>query len=126
MMGSLYMGNKVLVKPDLRTALPLEQFIRLLHECGLPKEDLSLMQCDGPVTEKILKRGNVKQTLFTGSSKIAEHLSKQLAGKIRIEDAGFDWKILGPDVPKDQKMIDYIAWQADMDAYGHTGQKCSA
>lgn len=84
------------------------------------------MQCDGPVTEKILKRGNVKQTLFTGSSKIAEHLSKQLAGKIRIEDAGFDWKILGPDVPKDQKMIDYIAWQADMDAYGHTGQKCSA
>lgn len=43
MMGALYMGNKVLVKPDLRTALPLEQFVRLLHECGLPKEDLSLM-----------------------------------------------------------------------------------
>jgi len=33
-----------------------------------------------------------------------------LKGKVRIEDAGFDWKILGPDVPKDQKIIDYVAW----------------
>lgn len=32
---------------------------------------------------------------------------------MRIEDAGFDWKILGPDVPKDQSQIDYVAWQSD-------------
>jgi 1-pyrroline-5-carboxylate dehydrogenase len=50
--------------------------------------------------EKILKQAPVNQTLFTGSSNIAEHLVKQLKGKVRIEDAGFDWKILGPDVPK--------------------------
>ena len=51
---------------------------------------------------------------------------KSLNGKVRIEDAGFDWKILGPDVPKDKKLIEYIAWQSDQDAYAHTGQKCSA
>ncbi|CDW82503.1 probable aldehyde dehydrogenase-like [Stylonychia lemnae] len=126
MMGALYMGNKVLVKPDVKTALPLEQFIRLLHHCGLPKTDLSLIYSNGPVMEKILQQGNVRQTLFTGSSKIAEQLSKNLRGKVRIEDAGFDWKILGPDVPKSQQEIDYVAWQCDQDAYGHTGQKCSA
>lgn len=93
------MGNKVLVKPDIKTAMPLEQFIRLLHYCGLPKTDLSLIYSDGPVMEKILKQAPVNQTLFTGSSNIAEHLVKQLKGKVRIEDAGFDWKILGPDVP---------------------------
>ncbi len=60
--------------------------------------------------EQILKKGPVNQTLFTGSSHIAEHLTKVLKGKIRLEDAGYDWKILGPDVPKDQQMIDYIAW----------------
>lgn len=27
-------------------------------------------------------------------------------GKIKIEDAGFDWKILGPDVIE----IDYVAY----------------
>ena len=52
------------------------------------------------VTETILKRTPMRQTLFTGSSNIAEHLAKVLNGKIRIEDAGFDWKVLGPDVPK--------------------------
>jgi len=45
MMGALFMGNKVLVKPDIKTALPLEQFIRLLHFCGLPASDLSFIYC---------------------------------------------------------------------------------
>ena len=45
-------------------------------------------------------------TLFTGSSKIANRLSEKLKGKIKIEDAGFDWKILGPDVND----FDYVAW----------------
>ena len=39
-----------------------------------------------------------------------------------LEDAGFDWKILGPDVTK----VDYMAWQSDLDAYAATKQKCSA
>ena len=60
-----------------------------------------MLYSDGPACEYILKKANVKQTLFTGSSNVAEHLMKQLNGKVRIEDAGFDWKILGPDVPKD-------------------------
>ncbi|CAI7807424.1 unnamed protein product [Closterium sp. NIES-53] len=37
-------------------------------------------------------------TQFTGSARIAEILAKDLRGKVKLEDAGFDWKILGPDV----------------------------
>lgn len=87
------------------------------------------------------------------SSRVAELLAEKLRGKIKIEDAGFDWKILGPDVsgaccgccrspcvcgvlvrctstalppvcvPAD---ADYVAWQCDQDAYACSGQKCSA
>lgn len=39
-----------------------------------------------------------------------------------LEDAGFDWKILGPDVGD----LDYVAWVSDQDAYACSGQKCSA
>ena len=46
------------------------------------------------------------------------------SGKIKIEDAGFDWKVLGPDVDKSQ--LDYVAWVCDQDAYAFSGQKCSA
>ncbi len=59
---------------------------------------------------------------FTGSSQVAEHLSRLTHGKVRIEDAGFDWKVLCPDV----KDFDYVCWQSDQDAYASSGQKCSA
>ena len=43
-------------------------------------------------------QANPRMTLFTGSSKVAEKLAEDLKGRIKLEDAGFDWKILGPDV----------------------------
>lgn len=45
-----------------------------------------------------------------------------MEGRIKLEDAGFDWKILGPDVAE----LEYVAWQCDQDAYAFSGQKCSA
>lgn len=67
--------------------------------CGLPATDVDMMFGNGPATELVLTQGNFRNTQFTGSSKIANHLCKVLNGRIRIEDAGFDWKILGPDLP---------------------------
>ncbi|GIS76524.1 MAG: hypothetical protein CM1200mP12_22430 [Gammaproteobacteria bacterium] len=55
---------------------------------------------------------------------MANQLAIDSKGKIRIEDAGFDWKILGPDY--DSEWSEYVAWQSDQDAYNASGQKCSA
>lgn len=82
---------------------------------------MDFLYADGPIMEKILTKGNVRNTLFTGSSHIGEHLAKKLSGKIKLEDGGYDWKIMGPDVPKKQSQIDYVAWQCDQDAYAHSG-----
>lgn len=43
-------------------------------------------------------------TLFTGSSRVAEKLAVDLKGCVKLEDAGFDWKILGPDVQEVAKV----------------------
>ena len=93
------MGNKVLIKPDIRVAFPMEQFIRYLHYCGLPKEDVDFLYDRGEVMEHILLKTPMRMTQFTGSSKVADHLCKKLGGKVKVEDAGYDWKVLGPDVP---------------------------
>jgi 1-pyrroline-5-carboxylate dehydrogenase len=61
---------------------------------------------------------------FTGSSGVAERTSKIMNGAVRLEDAGFDWKVIGPDFQPD--WLDYVAWQCDEDAYNASGQKCSA
>lgn len=37
-MGALYMGNKPIVKVDSKVSVVFEEFVRLLHACGLPKE----------------------------------------------------------------------------------------
>ena len=60
--------------------------------------------------------------LFTGSSRDAEKLVVDLKGRLKLEDVGFDWKIIGLDVEE----VDYVAWVCDQDAYARDGQKCSA
>uniref|UniRef100_A0A0D3AYE2 Aldehyde dehydrogenase domain-containing protein n=1 Tax=Brassica oleracea var. oleracea TaxID=109376 RepID=A0A0D3AYE2_BRAOL len=83
----------------IEVSIVMEQMMRLLHYCGLPVEDVDFINSDGKTMNKIL-----------------------LEGRIRLEDAGFDWKVLGPDVQE----VDYVAWVCDQDAYACSGQKCSA
>ncbi len=124
LMGALYMGNKVLIKNASTTSMVIEQFIRLLHQCGMPMEDVDQIHCGGRVMGQIIETSKARSLQFTGSAPVAEQLAIATKGKIFIEDAGFDWKILGPDYTPD--MMDYVAWQCDQDAYAASGQKCSA
>lgn len=137
----------------------MDQFMRLLHACGLPKTDVDVLNCQGPVMNEVLVKAKPGMTLFTGSSRIAEKLAIDLSGKVwcfaldmrswlrytgfgylplslwfaytallrlqvKLEDAGFDWKILGPDA--DKADVDNVAYVCDQDAYACSGQKCSA
>ncbi|XP_062170068.1 probable aldehyde dehydrogenase isoform X1 [Alnus glutinosa] len=122
LMGALYMGNKPILKVDSKVSIVMEQMMRLLHYCGLPVDDVDFINSDGRTMNKLLLEANPRMTLFTGSSKVAEKLTVDLKGRIKLEDAGFDWKILGPDVQEE----DYVAWVCDQDAYACSGQKCSA
>jgi 1-pyrroline-5-carboxylate dehydrogenase len=122
LMGALMMGNKPTIKGASTTSMVLEQYVRLLHHCGMPKTDLDLIHCGGRAMGQLIDEAPFRVTQFTGSSEVSEQLAVQTAGKIRVEDAGFDWKILGPDVND----VDFVAWQCDQDAYAASGQKCSA
>lgn len=122
LMGALYMGNKPILKVDSKVSIVMEQMMRLLHYCGLPVEDVDFINSDGKTMNKLLMEANPRMTLFTGSSRVAEKLAVDLKGRVKLEDAGFDWKILGPDVNE----VDYVSWVCDQDAYACSGQKCSA
>lgn len=122
LMGALYMGNKPVLKPSEQVSIVMEQFLRLLIDCGMDPADVDFLNCRGPVAQQVICETPVRLTQFTGSSKVGEILAKATNGKVRLEDAGFDWKVIGPDVGD----VDYVAWQCDQDAYASTGQKCSA
>ena len=122
LMGSLYMGNKPVLKPSEQVSFVMEQFLRLLISCGMDPKDVDFLNCKGPVVQELIVDTPVRLTQFTGSSRVAELLCQATNGKVKIEDAGFDWKVIGPDVGD----VDYVAWQCDQDAYASIGQKCSA
>jgi 1-pyrroline-5-carboxylate dehydrogenase len=125
-LGALFMGNRPLVKPDEKVGVVFEQFLRLLIYCGLPSQDSDLIYCNGSTMAQLIKQGKekIRMIQFTGSSDVAHQIIHEMDGKVKIEDAGFDWKIIGPDY--DPKWSDYVAWQCDEDAYNASGQKCSA
>jgi 1-pyrroline-5-carboxylate dehydrogenase len=122
LMGSLYMGNKPVLKASEQASFVMEQFLRLLIDCGMDPNDVDFLNCKGPVAQEVIVETPVRLTQFTGSTKVAEMLCNATNGKVKIEDAGFDWKVIGPDVGD----VDYVAWQCDQDAYASIGQKCSA
>jgi len=126
LVGALAMGNRPLIKPETRVSVVLEQFVRLLLHAGLDPHDPDMTHCKGTVMGKLIEsaRDHIRLVQFTGSSGVAEHLSSVMNGAVRIEDAGFDWKVIGPDYQPD--LLDYVAWQCDEDAYNAAGQKCSA
>ena len=126
LMGALAMGNRPLVKPETKVSVVLEQFVRLLIHAGLRPTDLDVIHCKGAIMGKLIEsaREHIRLVQFTGSSGVAEHLSSVMNGAVRIEDAGFDWKVIGPDYHPE--WLDYVAWQCDEDAYNASGQKCSA
>jgi len=125
-MGSLFMGNRPLVKVDSKVSVVYEQFLRMLIHCGLPAGDADLIHCRGTEMGRLIEtaKENIRLVQFTGSSKVAEMISGMVNGTVRLEDAGFDWKVIGPDFQP--QWLDYVAWQSDQDAYNAAGQKCSA
>lgn len=60
-----------------------EQFVRMLHHVGMPKEDLDYIHGDGRVVNEILIQARPRSVLFTGSGRIAEKLALDLKGKVR-------------------------------------------
>lgn len=130
LMGALFMGNKPVLKQASTTSIVAEAFVRLLLNCGMPEEDVLLIHCEGQVMEKLVSARNedgelvVQLTQFTGSSETARRLLEVTEGRVKIEDAGFNWKILGPHVASG--LLGDVVNQSDRDAYAASGQKCSA
>ena len=125
-LGALFMGNRPLVKVDSKVSVVFEQFLRLLIHSGLSPNDIDLIHCRGERMGELIDalRDRVRMIQFTGSSHVAETIASKVNGAVRLEDAGFDWKVVGPDF--DDRWLDYVAWQSDEDAYNASGQKCSA
>jgi 1-pyrroline-5-carboxylate dehydrogenase len=127
LMGALFMGNKPLLHVDPKVSAVMAHFLELMLEEGMPPEDVVFVNGRGSVINRLLVESRLNLTQFTGSSAVGERLTLDLKGRVKLEDSGFDWKILAPDVVEfSGRELRQVYDQCDRDAYAFSGQKCSA
>ena len=61
------MGNKPLLHVDHRVCIVIEQYVRLLLDCGMPEGDLELLHGPGATMGHIMEQAQPRSTLFTGA-----------------------------------------------------------
>jgi 1-pyrroline-5-carboxylate dehydrogenase len=63
-------------------SIVIDQLFRLLHACGMPPEDADVLHGKGPAMGAVLAGAEPRNTLFTGSQRVAEKLALDLRGKV--------------------------------------------
>lgn len=63
-------------------SIVIEQLLRLLHYCGMPRTDADLIHGHGQVVNELLLRAQPRSTLFTGSQRVADKLALDMRGKV--------------------------------------------
>jgi len=53
---------------------------------------VDVINSGGLTIQALHLKSEPRMTLFTGFSKVAEILARDLHGKVKLEDAGWDWK----------------------------------
>jgi len=80
---AIAVGNPVILKPAPQTPLTSKLLGELFAEAGLPDGALSVVHCDVPLAEAMVRDERIKMVTFTGSAKGGWHV-KDIAGKKKV------------------------------------------
>ena len=126
--AALSVGNAVVAKPPPQTPLIAYEAVQLLHRAGVPTSALHLLVGDGAVLGTALTRHpDVNGVCFTGSTKTAQIIAKNLADTERLgipfiaETGGINAMIVDSTSLLEQAVQDTID-----SAFQSAGQRCSA
>jgi succinate-semialdehyde dehydrogenase / glutarate-semialdehyde dehydrogenase len=79
--AALMAGNAAVLKPDPQASFTALWAVRLLRECGLPRDVLSIVTGEGPVLGPALI-DRVDYVMFTGSAHTGKLVAKQAAERL--------------------------------------------
>ena len=117
-------GNCFILKPSERNPSATLYIAQLLHEAGLPKGVLNVVNGDKETVDALLADKRVKAVSFVGSTPIAEHIyTKATANGKRCQALGGakNHAIIMPDAD-----MDNAANQLLGAAFGSSGERCMA
>ena len=122
---ALVCGNTVVIKPATDTPLSVVNFIKALHDAGLPPGVVNMITGTGSqVGAPILAHPDVKLISFTGSTDVGRQVALACADRYKkcsLEMGGKNAMILLEDADL-ELAVDAATWGA----FGTTGQRCTA
>ncbi|MCR9219058.1 MAG: bifunctional proline dehydrogenase/L-glutamate gamma-semialdehyde dehydrogenase PutA [Alphaproteobacteria bacterium] len=126
--AALAAGNAVIAKPAEQTPLIAAEAVRLLHRAGVPGDALHLLPGDGArVGGALVADDRVSGVCFTGSTEVAQLISRTLAGRagavppLIAETGGQNAMIVDSTALTEQVTRDVV-----ISAFQSAGQRCSA
>ena len=127
-LAALGAGNCVIAKPAQQTPGVAFQFVRLLHEIGIPKNAVHVLPGPGAELGKLLLSDpRIHGVAFTGSTRTATWINRALADRcgaiipLIAETGGINTLIADSSAVPEQLVKDVVA-----SAFNSAGQRCSA
>lgn len=114
-------GCPVIVKPASTTPLSCLQFVKLLHQAGLPQKWCQTILCNNENAEKLATDPRVGYLSFIGSAKVGWHLRSKIAPGTRcaLEHGG-----VAPVIIDRSAKIDELINPLVKGGFYHAGQVC--
>jgi RHH-type proline utilization regulon transcriptional repressor/proline dehydrogenase/delta 1-pyrroline-5-carboxylate dehydrogenase len=125
--AALAAGNVVIAKPAPQTPLIAAAAVQALHEAGVPPAALQLAPGDARVGAHLVCDARVRGVLFTGSTRAAQSIDRNLALRggdevvLVAETGGQNAMIVDSSALPEQVVRDALA-----SAFDSAGQRCSA
>ncbi|MEM0130104.1 MAG: aldehyde dehydrogenase family protein [Thermoplasmatales archaeon] len=124
--GPLVVGNSVVLKPSSDIPLSTFLFVKLMHEAGVPQENLIFLSGSGGRVGRTLYTNDlVDGVVFTGSREVGMKIyreSQERRAKVAVTEMGGKDTIIVTDKCDIDKAVEGVA----RSAFGYSGQKCSA
>src|SRR5512136_3049142 len=117
-------GNTYIIKPSEKVPLTMQIIFRLIHELGLPKGVINLVNGGKQAVDAILDHPDIRGITFVGSSSIARYVYSRAAAngkRVQAQGGAKNPVLILPDA--DMEMATKIV--ADS-AFGCAGQRCLA
>jgi RHH-type proline utilization regulon transcriptional repressor/proline dehydrogenase/delta 1-pyrroline-5-carboxylate dehydrogenase len=126
--AALAAGNTVIAKPASQTSLTAMRCVQLLHQAGIPETILQFLPASGSMAGQYLLPDRwVAGIAFTGSTKTAQFINRQLAHHhqaivpLIAETGGQNVMIADSSA-----LVQQLVQDAVYSAFNSAGQRCSA
>jgi malonate-semialdehyde dehydrogenase (acetylating)/methylmalonate-semialdehyde dehydrogenase len=117
-------GNCFILKPSERVPLTMQKIFQLIHQIGLPKGVINLVNGGKPAVDALLDHPDVRAISFVGSTPVARYIYSRAADKgkrVQCQGGAKNYAVILPDA--DMHAATQIVGES---AFGCAGQRCLA